>query len=88
ADGSTEQCNNNEPFDSWDNGSVCDGEYAGAHSDMDDSSTLISQPRQINKIEVQYDKTSKQVDVQALKFTLWNCIQEIQESVQLPLQSH
>jgi condensin complex subunit 2 len=41
---------------------------------------------QINKIEVQYDKTSKQVDVQALKFTLWNCIQEIQESVQLPLQ--
>jgi condensin complex subunit 2 len=41
---------------------------------------------QINKIEVQYDKTSKQVDVQALKFTIWNCIQEIQESVQLPLQ--
>ncbi|CAJ2660276.1 unnamed protein product [Trifolium pratense] len=86
ADGSTEQCNNNEPFNSWDNGSVCDGEYDGAHSDMDDSSTLISPPRQINKIEVQYDKTSKQVDVQALKFTLWNCIQEIQESVQLPLQ--
>ncbi|WJX73821.1 hypothetical protein P8452_57558 [Trifolium repens] len=86
ADESTEQWNNNEPFNSWDNGSVCDGEYDGAHSDMDDSSTLISQPRQINKIEVQYDKTSKQVDVQALKFTLWNCIQEIQESVQLPLQ--
>ncbi|GAU17138.1 hypothetical protein TSUD_106370 [Trifolium subterraneum] len=85
-DGSTEQCNNNEPFNSWDNGSVCDGEYDGAHSDMDDSNTLISQPRQVNKIEVQYDKTSKQVDVQALKFTLWNCIQEIQESVQLPLQ--
>ncbi|KAK2421722.1 condensin complex subunit [Trifolium repens] len=47
ADESTEQWNNNEPFNSWDNGSVCDGEYDGAHSDMDDSSTLISQPRQM-----------------------------------------
>lgn len=82
-DGSTEQCNNNEPFNSWDNGSVCDGEYDDAHSDMDDSSTLISQARQINKIEVQYDKTSKQVDVQALKLTLWN---HIEESVHLRFQ--
>ncbi|TMW94675.1 hypothetical protein EJD97_009948 [Solanum chilense] len=41
-------------------------------SDVDESSTLVSQPRQVNKIEVQYDKTSKQVDVQALKETLWD----------------
>lgn len=38
---------------------------------------------QINKIEVQYDKTSKQVDVQALKLILWD---HIQESIQLPFQ--
>ena len=31
---------------------------------------------QVTKIEVQYDKTSKQVDVQALKETLWGHIQE------------
>ncbi|XP_061360314.1 condensin complex subunit 2-like [Gastrolobium bilobum] len=84
ADGSREQCNDHESFRSWDNESVCDGEYDGdVHSDMDGSSTLISQPCQINKIEVQYDKTSKQVDVQALKITLWD---HIQESVQVPFQ--
>ncbi|CAK8535492.1 unnamed protein product [Lathyrus sativus] len=79
SDESTEQCNNNEPFHSWDNGSVFDG----AHSHTDDSSTLISQPRQINKVEVQYDKTAKQVDVQALKLILWD---SIQGSVQLTFQ--
>lgn len=31
---------------------------------------------QVNKIEVQYDKTSKQVDVQALKETLWDRTQK------------
>ncbi|XP_058773650.1 condensin complex subunit 2-like [Vicia villosa] len=75
SDESTKQCNNNEPFHSWDNGGVFEGEYDGAHSDMDDSSKLISQPCQVNKVEVQYDKTAKQVDVQALKLTLWNSIQ-------------
>ncbi|KAL3652634.1 hypothetical protein CASFOL_002315 [Castilleja foliolosa] len=40
------------------------------------SSTLVSQPRQVNKVEVQYDKTSKQVDVHALKETLWDHIQK------------
>lgn len=38
---------------------------------------------QVNKIEVQYDKTSKQVDVQALKITLWD---HVQESAKLPVQ--
>ncbi|KAL5151961.1 Condensin complex subunit 2 [Glycine soja] len=37
----------------------------------------------INKIEVQYDKTSKQVNVQVLKTTLWD---HIQESVHIPIQ--
>ncbi|KAL2331859.1 hypothetical protein Fmac_019440 [Flemingia macrophylla] len=80
---SGEQCNDYESFLSWDNGSVCDGDVTDVHSDMDDSSILVSQPRQINKIEVQYDKTSKQVNVQALKTTLWDYIQE---STQLPFQ--
>ncbi|KAK7272273.1 hypothetical protein RJT34_28768 [Clitoria ternatea] len=79
-DGSKEQCNDYETFPSWDDGSVSDDD---AHSDMNNSNTLISPLRQINKIEVQYDKTSKQVDVQALKVTLWD---QIQESMQLPLQ--
>ncbi|XP_014490406.1 condensin complex subunit 2 [Vigna radiata var. radiata] len=78
-----EQCYNNEPFPSWDNGSVCDGDVSDVNNDTEDSSTLISLPRQINKIEVQYDKTSKQVNVQALKKTLWD---HIQECIQLPFQ--
>ncbi|XP_043690880.1 condensin complex subunit 2-like [Telopea speciosissima] len=71
------------PFPSWDNDSVFNGQFddGNAHSDLEDSSTLISQPLQVNKIEVQYDKTSKQVDVHALKETLWS---HIRESVQMP----
>lgn len=41
------------------------------------------QMTQVSKIEVQYDKTSKQVDVHALKITLWD---HVQESVKLPLE--
>ncbi|KAL9262018.1 Condensin complex subunit 2-like protein [Drosera capensis] len=51
------------------NGAFGDGNYA--NSDGEESSTLVSPPRQVNKIEVQYDRTSKQVDVQALKEVLW-----------------
>ncbi|KAF7805780.1 condensin complex subunit 2 [Senna tora] len=76
SDGAEEQRNAYESFPSWDDGSVCGGDYGDAHSDNEDSTTLVSQPRQVNKIEVEYDKTSKQVDVQALKNTLWDHIQE------------
>lgn len=34
---------------------------------------------QVDKDEVQYDKTSKQVDVHALKEALWDCVHEITE---------
>ncbi|MED6181093.1 hypothetical protein PIB30_016431 [Stylosanthes scabra] len=75
----SEQCND-ESFPSWDNGSFCGGEpgdYEGdVHSDVEDSDTLVSLPRQVNKIEVQFDKTSKQVNVQELKITLWKHVQE------------
>ncbi|XP_050208349.1 condensin complex subunit 2 isoform X2 [Mercurialis annua] len=62
----------------WDEGSFCGGEVddGNACSDEEDPNTLVSQPRQVNKIEVQYDKTSKQVDVQVLKETLWHHIEE------------
>ncbi|XP_031126505.1 condensin complex subunit 2 isoform X1 [Ipomoea triloba] len=64
----------------FDDGSVC--------SDVEDPSTLVSQPRQVNKIDIHYDKTSKQVDVQVLKETLWDQIQGLnQTSVQLQDES-
>ncbi|KAK9092016.1 hypothetical protein Syun_026927 [Stephania yunnanensis] len=70
-----------EDFDeapSWDNGSVFGGQFDddNGHSDVEDTTSLVSQPRQVNKIEVQYDKTAKQVDVHVLKGTLWNHMQE------------
>ncbi|KAF8414131.1 hypothetical protein HHK36_002130 [Tetracentron sinense] len=71
------------PYPSWDNDSVFSAQFddGNVHSDVEDSSILVSQPRQVNKIEVQYDKTSKQVDVHALKETLWD---HIQVSLQMP----
>ncbi|WJX43909.1 hypothetical protein P8452_30953 [Trifolium repens] len=80
SEGSRDQFNENDTFPSWDNGSACGGDEAGDyegdyHSDLEDPGTLITQPRQVSKIEVQYDKTSKQVDVQALKVTLWDHVQ-------------
>ncbi|XP_058734894.1 condensin complex subunit 2-like [Vicia villosa] len=86
ADGSSDQFNENDLFPSWDNGSACGGdeggEYEGVHhNDIEDLDTLITQPRQVSKVEVQYDKTSKQVDVQALKVTLWD---QVQASAKLP----
>ncbi|KAK4255322.1 hypothetical protein QN277_008335 [Acacia crassicarpa] len=83
AEGADEQCNGYEPFPSYEDGSVCGGDYGDVYSDHEESTTLVSQPRQVNKIEVEYDKTSKQVDVQALKKTLWD---HIQENGQVPLQ--
>ncbi|XP_020593017.1 condensin complex subunit 2 isoform X2 [Phalaenopsis equestris] len=61
---------------SWDKDSVnndqCDdGSYC---SDIDDPGSLVRLPRQVNKVDIQYDKVSKQVDVQALKETLWTSI--------------
>ncbi|KAB1215160.1 Condensin complex subunit 2 [Morella rubra] len=75
----------NDGFDeglpSWDNESGLSGHYdAGhVHNDKEELDTLISQPRRVNKIEVRYDKLSKQVDVHALKETLWDHIQESSE---------
>ncbi|KAL5730743.1 hypothetical protein ACHQM5_003535 [Ranunculus cassubicifolius] len=62
-------------FEPWDNENAFDAHF-DHHSDVEDPITFVSQRRQVNKIEVKYDKTSKQVDVHALKETLWNHIRE------------
>ncbi|KAA8527002.1 hypothetical protein F0562_008769 [Nyssa sinensis] len=83
-DNSFQQSNDvNEQLPSWDNESVFGGQDDDgcANSDLEDPANLVSQPRQVNKIEVQYDKTSKQVDVHVLKETLWD---HMQESTQMP----
>ncbi|XP_015581036.1 condensin complex subunit 2 [Ricinus communis] len=71
-----------EALPSWDNESIVSGqhndEYIQGGVDADE---LVSKPRQVDKTEVQYDKTSKQVDVQALKEILWD---HIQESIEVP----
>ncbi|XP_059661098.1 condensin complex subunit 2 [Cornus florida] len=73
------------PLPSWDDENMFGGEFDDGcvHSDIEDSSALVSQPRQVNKIEVQYDKTAKRVDVHSLKETLWN---HIREPTQLSVQ--
>lgn len=79
ADYSKEQCINFLPSNN--NGSVLSGQYDDIHSDVEDSDSLVPEPRQVNKIEVEYNRTFKQVDVHALKETLWD---QIQESNPLP----
>ncbi|XP_022970958.1 condensin complex subunit 2 [Cucurbita maxima] len=84
---SDEPLQHNDDFEtspSWEDDNVFGGQYdeGDAHSDVEDSDALVTQPRQVNKIEVQYDKTSKQVDVQALKETLWSHLQESQTDAQ------
>ncbi|PON41186.1 Condensin complex subunit 2/barren [Parasponia andersonii] len=74
--------NNNidETFRSWDKESVPSGDQydnGNLFQDTEDSEELVSQPRQVNKIEVQYDRTSKQVNVHLLKKALWDQIQEV-----------
>ncbi|XP_022849904.1 condensin complex subunit 2-like [Olea europaea var. sylvestris] len=67
---------------SWDDEGGFGGTFDDgiSYSDADESSTLVSQPRQVSKIEVQFDKTSKQVDVHLLKETLWGHMQKFNET--------
>ncbi|XP_020519572.1 condensin complex subunit 2 isoform X2 [Amborella trichopoda] len=79
----TEDLNTFESVPSWDAASDISSHHdnENIHSDNEDSSDLVSKPRQVNKIEVQYDKTSKQVDVHSLKGTLWECLQNSVEKI-------
>ncbi|XP_024047741.1 condensin complex subunit 2 isoform X2 [Citrus clementina] len=73
-----QQTDDHEGFPSWGNENMFDGQFDDGNdpSDVEGSDTLVSQPRQVQKVEVEYDKTSKQVDVQTLKETIWVHIQE------------
>ncbi|WOL18419.1 condensin complex subunit 2 [Canna indica] len=74
---------NYAPTTSWDNDSATYDHFDNddtAFSDADDQGNLVRQPRQVNKVDIHYDKVSKQVDVHALKDMLWN---HMQESVQI-----
>eukprot|EP00249_Psilotum_nudum_P032004 c47091_g1_i1 orf=213-2336(+) len=48
------------------------------HSDVEDpfDVNLVPQPRKVQNIEVNYDRMSRQIDVQVLKESLWKCLQE------------
>ncbi|XP_065864626.1 condensin complex subunit 2-like [Euphorbia lathyris] len=71
-----------EALPSWDNERVLSGQSDdGCFQGGEDAEELVSQPPKANKIEVQYDRTSKQVDMQALKEMLWD---HIQESIEVP----
>ncbi|KAI3497275.1 hypothetical protein L1887_39768 [Cichorium endivia] len=68
---------------SWDDDDYGIGDQfddGNAYSDVDDS--LVSQPRQVEKIDIQYDKKSKQVDVHMLKDSLWSTFQEMHKSAE------
>ncbi|XBI64242.1 hypothetical protein VPH35_044447 [Triticum aestivum] len=64
------------PSRPWDNDDLGNDhvDEGDAASDVEEPVNLIAKPRQVNKIDVQYDKVSKQVDVHALKELLWNHI--------------
>ncbi|KAH6835975.1 condensin complex subunit [Perilla frutescens var. hirtella] len=81
-DGESQQIDGFEATTSWDDGDDFGGAFHDGHaySDVEEPSTLVSQPRQVSKIEVQYDKTSKQVDVHVLKETLWGHMQQLNHS--------
>ncbi|KAK3160964.1 hypothetical protein QOZ80_1BG0069490 [Eleusine coracana subsp. coracana] len=64
------------PSGPWDDDNFCSDhvDEGHAYSDVEEPVSLINKPRQVNKIDIQYDKVSKQVDVHALKEVLWNHI--------------
>ncbi|KAA0034790.1 condensin complex subunit 2 [Cucumis melo var. makuwa] len=70
---------------SWEDDNDFGGQFdeGDGQSDVEDPDVLVTQPRQVNKVEVQYDKKSKQVDVQALKETLWSHLQESQTDAEV-----
>uniref|UniRef100_A0ACD5VR97 Uncharacterized protein n=1 Tax=Avena sativa TaxID=4498 RepID=A0ACD5VR97_AVESA len=64
------------PSGPWDDDNSGNDNFdeGNAGSDVEEPVNLIAKPRQVNKIDIQYDKVSKQVDVHALKEVLWNHI--------------
>lgn len=82
SDVSIERGNNQEASATWD-GEDCQDGFVGEWDDGEDSDVvepndgdLVAQPRKVQKIDVDYDRTSKEVDVRILKETLWERIQD------------
>lgn len=69
----SEEPNDEFAPESWDQESINNDSCNGGifNDDINDPESLVHLPRQVNKVDVQYDKVSKQVDVHALKETLW-----------------
>eukprot|EP01018_Ginkgo_biloba_P026384 Gb_02904 [translate_table: standard] len=79
SDDSIQDSSHFEPSDTWGNGDESASRWGDgyANSDVEDSNeTMVVQPRKVQRIEVDYDKTSKQVDVHVLKRTLWFGLQD------------
>ncbi|KAH9320861.1 hypothetical protein KI387_015500 [Taxus chinensis] len=75
-----EHANSFEQSVMWDNKDGFDPTWDDAQDDSDVENlnvNMVVQPRKVQKIEVDYDKTSKQVDVHVLKRTLWFSIQDV-----------
>lgn len=74
--GSRENTDDFIPSEPWDGDDFCNDhvDEGNGDTDVEDAVDLITKPRQVNKIDIQYDKVSKQVDVHALKEVLWNHI--------------
>ncbi|KAH7434072.1 hypothetical protein KP509_07G099800 [Ceratopteris richardii] len=70
ANGDWEDCVSGGADDDWEN------ENAYGDNDISGDGDMIPQPRKVQKIEVDYDRTSKQIDVRALKETLWQNLQD------------
>ncbi|KAM0939546.1 putative condensin complex subunit 2/barren [Dioscorea sansibarensis] len=73
SDGLRNEDNLFDAFEAWEDENMANGQLddGNGYSDVEDPSSLISKPRQVNKVDIQYDKFSKQVDVHALKDMLW-----------------
>jgi len=63
--------------DEYDNGEEIVGEAGGWYDEDDnEDGDFVDAPRRVEKIEVNYARTSKQVNVRALKQTLWRNLEE------------
>ncbi|XP_054790055.1 condensin complex subunit 2-like [Prosopis cineraria] len=68
----------------WEHQRVSDDHYDDIHiySDGEVNDRFISQPCQVKETVIQYEKTTKQVDVHALKESLWHHMQDSRESTE------
>lgn len=79
SDDSIENSNSFEPSGTWGNEDGFEPNWDDAQGDIEEEFSnvkMVAQPRKVQKIQVDYDKTSKQVDVHVLKKTLWGSMQD------------